>query len=176
MSGSPRRNRRGACQLYTAVLGSGFVPPPQNDDCWSALPLPVNAVVTGSNIGATQDGASVCGVDPSSADVWYTVTPECTGVLMLDTCDSGFDTVLSIYSGGCGQLSLITCNDDAGANGPCPSTFQSYLTAAVTSGQTYHVRVAGYHDASGGIHLRASFAGPSNDSCASPQPVTPGVS
>lgn len=75
--------------------------------------------------------------------VWYKFTPEYSGWVTIDTASSTrvgafppfFDTVLAVYSGGCGALTQLACSDDF--NG-----FTSRVSIAVQAGQTYYVEAA----------------------------------
>ncbi|MCB0471964.1 MAG: hypothetical protein KDC56_02775, partial [Flavobacteriaceae bacterium] len=95
-------------------------PPPANDDCLTATRLTVGYsgsenVLTGTNVNATNSAVS----SPSCAsyqgrDVWYTATVPASGILTVETQNAGdiMDTGLAIYSGNCGALTQIACNDD----------------------------------------------------------------
>jgi hypothetical protein len=102
--------------------------PPFNDDCAGAINVPVqfgnsciaqtsvsNAAATGSNV-PNPGCASYQG-----RDVWFQVTVPPSGTLTIRTVipatgtDVG-DTGLAVYSGACGSLSLIGCDDDAAGN------------------------------------------------------------
>src|SRR5262249_41476212 len=118
---------------------------------------------------------ATCGTSNSAPDVWYSYTPPSDLTLTLDTCQAtSYDTVLSIYSGTCGNMVEVACNDDAGANGPCPMISHSYLTAALTAGTPYLIRVAGYGGGSGTfrLHVAASYV---NDACANATTISNGT-
>jgi hypothetical protein len=162
-------------QLYNATVGTGAPPVPANDSCFNATPLILNTTITGTNIGATFERDAGCPDTPSAQDVWYTFTPACNATLLLDTCGSSFDTVLSVFTGSCSGPTLVACNDDAIA-GPCLFTPQSFLSFPVAAGTTYLVRVAGYATASGDFNLRTALVGPPNDLCVNSTPIAPGNS
>jgi hypothetical protein len=63
----------------------------------------------------------------------------------VDTIGSSFDTVLAAYSGGCGSLSRVDCDDDSGGN------LTSKLTHPVSAGVTYYYMVGGYAEATGQV-------------------------
>jgi hypothetical protein len=184
---------RDCCGNYSTAICSqsvtvqtGIVPP--NDECVAAIPLTLNApYLCGSNLCATPTPAGIlastpCGWSVNSPDVWYTVTPVCSGLLTVDTCSacSGrptFDTVLSAYTGPCsGPLvqvpavwPQVSCNDDA-------CGLQSRITFPVVAGQTYRIRVAGFNNAVGSFAIRATMTinPPPNDLCVNAIPVTVG--
>jgi hypothetical protein len=138
-----------------------------NDACANAIALEPNATVAMSNVFATTDGSASCRLTDSSNDVWYSYVAPCDGTFSLNTCGSGFDTVLSAYSGSCGSTTELTCDDDSaptcGAN-----SLQSAISFPVTRGSFYLIRLAGYLGATGTGFLTTSQAtcpAPGNDAC-----------
>jgi hypothetical protein len=105
---------------------------PLNDDCAQAIPIPIyfgsfSATIDGLTLGGnpTPPGVLIpppCGLSAASPDVYYAITPQCSGPVILRTCPPcpklpPFDTVLSVYvdyTGTCAQLTQLTgkCNDD----------------------------------------------------------------
>lgn len=151
----------GANQVRLEILISKDVPPPVNDDCEDAIPLP-NGTSAITNVGATTDGApepqcDVGGTDQIASDVWYEYTASCTGDLQLDLCGSFFDTKVAVYN-GCGicppTSDPIVCVDDTDGCG----TFgdQSRLTVPVAQGQCYRVRIGGFFGDQGPGTIRVS--------------------
>jgi len=63
--------------------------------------------------------------------------------------------MLQVFSGACGALSAVACNDDA-------CGLQSRVTFTPNIGETYFVRVGGYGSASGQGTLTVSESGSSN--------------
>lgn len=120
-----------------------------NDDCASALPI-TDGTIKGSTLGATGDGTASCGDSNNGPDVWYRYVAPVTGDLMIDTCGSRFDTVVSVLD-GCGGQELI-CNDDC--DGTLCGGPDSCLIVPVTQAQSYLVRVSGAQQASGDFTLR----------------------
>ena len=110
--------------------------PPANDDCSAALPLTVGANFAANSVSGTILGASTTsGITPScqalfSSDVWYTVTVPASGNLILETqvatTNSMTDSILVAFSGACGTLTPIGCDDDSGLAGV--NNFMSVLT------------------------------------------------
>ena len=109
--------------------------------------------------------ATTASIDPSFScgkfttgqgdhSVWYRFTPSQVGKWNLSTEGSGFDSVLSVWTGQPGQLSLAACNDDINY----PANIQSSLQLDVTSGQNYYVEVVGWGTYSAGsLKLTSSF-------------------
>ncbi len=87
--------------------------PPANDQCSGALPLAENVYSTVSTTNATDDGASTCLGVTRTRGVWFTYTPAQFGTATVDTCPSDFDTAIEIFTGTCGNLTSIGCNNDS---------------------------------------------------------------
>ena len=143
----------------SAVLwlsGSAIAQAPANDECANATPLTLGTTVTGDNTGGSlgaSDPAWSCGANITS-DVWFSVTAAATCALNVSTCGSGGtlnDTVLEVFEGGCGALSLIVCNDDG-----CGTGFLSNATWTATAGSTYHIRVGGWGTGQGDFDITCS--------------------
>ncbi|MHC4989413.1 MAG: hypothetical protein ACYTGC_00390, partial [Planctomycetota bacterium] len=123
------------------------------DDCLDATPLTIG-VFTGDTSVATNDGSAGCTVSNNSPDVWFTYTAPQDGSLSLDTCDSEFDTVLSIHEGCPGTgANQLACNDDA-----CGS--RARLLMGVEAGSTYLIRLSGWNGASGAYTIEAAEGPP----------------
>lgn len=113
-------------------------PPPANDDCSTAEAVGPGATLF-NNFSATNDGLVTCRT--TNKDIWYQYTLSQDAEVRIDTCGTGFDTVLSIYD-GCGGTE-IACNDDA-------CGLQSAATVVATGGTTLYIRVAAYTAGAGG--------------------------
>ncbi|RTQ53356.1 T9SS type A sorting domain-containing protein [Hymenobacter gummosus] len=148
--------------------------PPTNDECATATPLTVQfgtacvSPINGTNAAATASAnipAPGC-ASYSGGDVWYSVVVPATGTLTLETgaASSGTsitDTGMAAYSGTCGNLALIECDDDDSANG----LYSKLDLTGLTPGSTIYVRVWEFgNDTEGGFSLCAVT--PSN--CAAP--------
>lgn len=128
---------------------------PLNDPCGGAT------IVTGSpyqdvvyTVAATTapgEPPSPCGNQSAAKSVWYRFTAMASGILFLQTYGSDYDTILSIWSGGCGALVPEGCNDDA------PGSPQSSLTFPAGKGITYHIRIAAYNGDGGVSHFSLQF-------------------
>lgn len=150
-----------------------------NDACAGAIPVPVGAggicsEVTGSNTGASDSGVAA----PSCAnyqggDVWYSVTVPASGNITFATdysdVNSLTDIGMAIYSGPCGSLSEIDCDDDGG-NG----LMSSISASGLTPGSTVYVRVWEFgNDVQGNFDLCFSEPVPSltNQDCVTAAPI-----
>ncbi len=158
---------------HAALQGTGnldvdFYAP--HDLCIDCEPVDVtcpgncSATRFGSNLTATDVPSVVvttCGGADASRDVWYCVHVNCAnGIPLLaevSTCHPGtnFDTVVTVFSGSCDNLTEVACNDDADD----PSCViaglnrKSKLLFSPTQGATYLVRVAGYNGATGNFEI-----------------------
>ncbi|MDX1613597.1 MAG: hypothetical protein R3300_04755 [Candidatus Promineifilaceae bacterium] len=70
--------------------------------------------------------------------VWYQFTPEQSGLVMITTLGSNYDTVLSVHRGTCGSLQQLRCNDDW-------NFLTSSVELTVFAGDTYYVQVADWN-------------------------------
>jgi len=127
--------------------------PPGNDTCAGATPLAGGEIATTNTANATSTGDPVPGCQGSAGKgVWYTYTPASSGTVSISTCGSTFDTVLAVYTGSCGSLSPVICNDD---NGPSCAGSQASVSFAATAGTTYYILAAGSAGASGILSIMA---------------------
>lgn len=116
--------------------------PPENDECANATPIG-EGNFSGTTIGATGAVESGCAFNDVN-DVWYVYTPSQSGDAAILTCESGFDTVLSVYD-ACDGVQLA-CNDDGCGTG-------SAVQVSVTQGVPVYIRIAGYDGARGNYAL-----------------------
>jgi hypothetical protein len=87
-----------------------------------------------------------------SHSVWYRFVPICSGDLNVNTNGSDYDTVLSIWRGGCESAVQVACDDDSGVG------TQSQLTGVgLTAGLTYYIKVSSYGVNSDGGQLDFNF-------------------
>ena len=130
-----------------------------NDNCISAISLTVGTsntenIITGSNTNATSSGELP---NPSCAnyngsDIWYTAQVPASGILTIETQDAGsnIDTGLAIYTGTCGLLTQVDCDDDSG-----PGLY-STLNITGLANTTVFIRVWAYdNDSSGKFNIVA---------------------
>jgi len=144
-----------------------------NDQCSGAVALVsgvTNAVNT-STATTTGDPKPNC-ADDGGKGVWYTVTPASSGTVTMSTCGSDFDTVLGIYTGSCGDLVQLTCDDDGGCGGRTSAKSFSGI-----AGTTYYILAGGYEGASGNLKIFATLppSVPANDHCSNAVALVSGV-
>ncbi|MSR38373.1 MAG: hypothetical protein EXS02_05995 [Planctomycetes bacterium] len=130
-----------ACNLHS--LPNPVNPPtsPANDECLNAISITSGVNGPYTNSFSTTSSAWPCAL--GSADVWFRYVPVSSGTVTVDICGvATFDTALEILFGSCGALTSLSCNDDSCA-------LQSSVTAPITAGTVYFVRVGGYSGATG---------------------------
>ena len=108
---------------------------PSNDDF-------ANATVISSVPFSTTEDTTQATFDPTdpigcsnNGSVWFAFTPPSNMTIQADTVGSGYDTVLSAWTGTQGALSLVACNDDF-------SGVLSRITFQATGGTTYYFMLA----------------------------------
>ena len=131
--------------------------PPSNDDFAQPVdvaPFPFNHVINTTNATvAVDDPQLFCTGTQGSATVWYQFVAPAAGLLTVDTFNSGYDTVLAVFSGERGALNVLACSDDYLGR-------QSRVDLAVAEGETYFIEVAGYAPVSAaGVKALASTSG-----------------
>lgn len=119
-------------------------PPTGPDECADAALL-FPGVYDFTNIGATGDLPSICGV--GGPDVWFRYIPDFAESVTVATCGSLLDTLLSIHT-DCAAPE-IACDD-----GSCDSG--STLTFAASAGVPYFIRVTGNSGQVGQFRLELS--------------------
>ncbi len=122
--------------------------PPANDNCSSATPVSVGSSCVntlGTNVNATASAgaaAPTCGLY-SGGDVWYSfVAPPSGSVTLTASSIVGgpTDMDMALYSGTCGTLTQLDC-DDFGGPAPAPDYMPQINFANLIAGQTYYVRL-----------------------------------
>ncbi|HSD14856.1 MAG TPA: GEVED domain-containing protein [Flavobacterium sp.] len=145
-------------------------PTPPNDDCSGAIALTVNAscsYTTYTNASATaSSGVPAPGcASYSGGDVWFKFVVPAGGTVTVDTQTGVMtDSGMAWYTGSCGSLTLLECDDDDSANG----NMSSITRTGLTPGATIWVRVWEYgNDNNGtfGICATTPPAAPTNDNC-----------
>lgn len=109
---------------------------PANDLCPAALPVVIDGpCVYANNFGANFDGPAISCEPFLSGSIWFSfVAPGSGAVRFLP--DADFAYALSVYEGGCGNLSEVFCS-------PNKPACEGYLTlGSLTPGQTYYIRLS----------------------------------
>jgi len=147
-------------------------PPATNENCpgdpLGAAPLTVFADNTGAASDVVVDGGCSFAGFPTTNDLFWTFTATADGLHTFDTCGSGLDTNISVFSACPADqtLNLLACNDDF-------CGLQSSVTVGLTTGQLVHVRVAGWNGSQGPFQLNvgAPFPARPDDECSGTLPV-----
>lgn len=77
-----------------------------------------------------------CDSNQGEASAWYNYTPTEDINLLFDTIDSNYDTVLAIWTGTVGDLTLVACNDDISL-----FQIQSKVGLRAHAGTEYYIEV-----------------------------------
>ena len=129
-----------------------------NNNFLSASKVPENGgVVFGDNTFATMEfGEPIhAGVSSVANSVWWNFAPARSGLVLVDTAGSSFDTVVAVYTGD--VLTALTNLAAANDVGVIP---QGFVNFPVVSGTTYRIAVASASTNSvGQIRLRVQFDG-----------------
>ena len=140
----------GDLQVYAQWTVSS---PPANDQCSGAITLSSGVAATLNTATATSTGDPTPSCVSSAINgVWYKVTPAASGTITVSSCVSSFDTVIGIYTGGCGSLTEIASDDD---NGPSCAAITASVSFTGTAGTTYYILAGGYSEASGNLKIAA---------------------
>lgn len=137
--------------------------PAPNDDFGKAQPLggglPVNWEFASNRFATKQVEEPDHAGNEGGASVWFKWTAPRSGTVSVDTCGSGFDTLLGVYTGArIEALTEVAGNDDAG--GGCAP--QSRATFAAVANATYRIAVDGKGGAQGPLELHVDSR-PKND-------------
>lgn len=128
---------------------------PTNDECMHAINVPVSFTgfcstpVAGNLDNSTISagfGAPACLGLSTGEDVWFKTTVPASGSVVIQTSavnNDINDLLMEAYSGACGTLTLITCDDDGNPD-PNPSALHPRITlTGRTAGEVIYLRVLG---------------------------------
>ena len=128
-----------------------------NDDFANAQPIgDFSGGIIGANFFATAEGGEAgARRNFQRRSVWYAWTAPETGVFVLDTDGSFFDTLLAVYVGSAvNSLSPVASNDDRGIG----YGLSSLVTFSATKGSVYRIAVDGFGGDTGRIVLSCGMA------------------
>lgn len=141
--------RRGKQDVYYGQIDFNQSSPqpndaPPNDGCLTprviaSLPYQ-DSLDTTKATSSSEDPVSCTGSGDSNT-VWYAITATANTVYAVDTRSSSFDTVVSVFTGTCGSLASIACNDDFSV--ASNATDRSLLTFSASAGVTYLIEISG---------------------------------
>lgn len=139
---------------WLTVSFTTLATPPSNDNCINAISITPGSVFTDSPIlgttigGTTMNGLTFACQTNRKNDVWYSVVVPASGTLTVETDTTAgttmTDSVLSVFSGTCGSLTEVGCNDDDG-NG----NFSKVVLSSLTPGDTLYIGVWTYNSIGG---------------------------
>lgn len=130
-----------------AGVDTGIICSFPNDVCDEAISINVGytfiqfPIENLSNLQATESGEiplPTCG-NYQGRDVWFSVLVPTDGIVTIETNGDVSDTGMSVYSGSCGSLTEISCDDNSGNNNYSKIDISNIDFA----GQTLFVRVWG---------------------------------
>jgi len=165
---------------YTATAGQnttfniciGTPPaPPANDACSSPTALTAGGTFAANAIQATNESATKEATDPvpseacdgvnfatTGKDVWFSVVVPDSGTVTVETGTatglSLTDTGMQVFSGSCGELTLLGCNADISATAPI-NRFSRVALVDLTPGDILLARVYGFNGTSGSFMVSA---------------------
>jgi len=159
---------------------SNFGSGPVNDLPCSATALALNTNLSGDNTcsGAASEPASpLCWTAGNLNTVWYSVVCPASGQLKIrTTLGTCTNTQIALYSGTCGALVLVACNDNAPACGSSSYNNSEITQVGLVAGATYFIRVDGTNNLTGTFDIMAvdgavGFPPAAGQDCSSPNPV-----
>ena len=140
---------------FSAASSSG----PANDNLAAAQILTgPSGTASGSNVDATRETGESVNTPESVpvSSVWYAWQAPSAGMTVVDTCGSGFDTTLGVYTGSAvSALTTVAANDD---DPLALCGHKSRVTFDAAAGQTYYFSVDGYGSKEGAITLNWNFS------------------
>ncbi|MBA2691271.1 MAG: hypothetical protein H0U65_02085 [Rubrobacter sp.] len=150
--------------LMTESAGAVDATPPANDHIEDAEIIRGNsAILRSDNRLATRERGELdhilSGSSVGQNSVWYRWTAWTSGPMEADVCQSGFDTILAVYTKDeKGNLDQVADNDDG-----CSTRNErgSSVVFEAELEETYWIVVSGYSKASAGVfHLKLAQASP----------------
>lgn len=141
--------------IWVTVMFTTLPTPPVNDICMNAISITPGSVFADSPVvGTTVGGTTTTGITYTCQqnrknDVWYTVVVPASGTLTVETDTTPgttmTDSVLTVFSGTCGALTDVGCDDDSGN-----LNFSKVVLSALTPGDTLYIGVWTYSYSGGG--------------------------
>ena len=145
----------------TQVTFSGIVP--SNDLPCNATPMTLGISSSGTTDcagNASEPAAPACWTNGNINTVWYTIAAPASGQLKIKTILLSSGTILqntqiAVYSGMCGSLTYVNCNDNGPVCGSATIYNSELPLTGLTPGATYYIAVDGYNSLSGQFELLA---------------------
>jgi len=130
---------------------------PANDNCVNAMAIPVGSglavtAVVSTTVYSTVENnmqASSCG-DELANDIWFKVTVPASGNVTIQSAavsaDAGTDVVMEAYTGTCGNLTSIACDDDGNPDAFPSSAHSRIVLTGQTPGAIIYIRITPYDE------------------------------
>ena len=157
----------GNCSAFGAPTPTWTVGPPPPTVTPTAAPVfpdecahaSARSLMVWDTTGATSnpiDPTPSCGNGSREKSVWFYDSGLPVGILTVFTAVTNYDTIIAVYTGTCGSLLEVACNDDYLGGGPVPpgGSAVSFQTAQDTK---YYLMVTAYGGDGGTLQLQASF-------------------
>ncbi len=126
-------------ETRSTTVSFALQPPLANDLCENATELGAGtfaaSALTARATASPDDPQSQCGCTHDGGSVWYRVTPTQNGTVRADASLSNYAVVLSAFTGRCGGLRAVACDENA-TDGTAAIAFQ------VQAGSSYYIEVA----------------------------------
>jgi hypothetical protein len=141
----------GSCiTSYTLNITAPSAGTPNELPC-GATALTIGSSVTGNNTCTGSSGEPAipsCWTTGAANTVWYSFVAPATGSVNIQTTAGTItSTQIALYSGACGSLSFISCNQFPSTGCAATASTGSLINATgLTSGVTYFIRVDGRND------------------------------
>ena len=154
--------------LFISVVSFG-----QSDDCSTATLINPDLTYcnyqAGSSAQASQSISTCSGGGNADDDVWYEFIANSSSMTIKVDPTVGYDPVIQLFSGSCGTLTSIHCQDINGLNGS-----ETLEATGLTIGQTYKFRIYHYGVGSGTSTFQVCVFGlapPNNNTPCSAYPL-----
>jgi len=126
--------------IYALTIRTGLA---ANATCATAQVVGLGEIVTANtHVPPGTNAATECGDGTDTNGVWFKYTATSAGTLEARTCGALFDSTLAVYTGTCGALTSVVCNDDG-------CGLASRVQWEGVSGTAYYIYVAGLRKSSG---------------------------
>ena len=113
------------------------------DNCSLAIWIGIGETIF-TSVNAGDSGVDMgCVFAGETSDVWFRYLAPSDTTVNIDLFGSSFDTGLAVWTGECGALTQVGCDDDGG-DGPT-----SRLSFTPAAGTTYYIQVGGWNGATG---------------------------
>lgn len=149
------------CSTYSFTTGNSVI---VNDDCGGATPLTSGVSLSDDNSCASADAsistAASCWSTGAINTLWYSINVTSGTLGVLTTGGTLANTQMAVYSGSCGSLTEVGCNDNApGAGCSGGTTVNSQLNLTGLASGTYYIRVDGRNANVGTYDIMATSSG-----------------